>query len=422
MKIKAYMLLGMLLALLGCAGTGNAPNRGGRGPQFGVVRFGVQVANIVDANERNRLWVLVDVPHRSLQFERNQATKKFSAKFELTLALRDEQGQAVQLLDAARRLELDNYEATQPESLFVRVGQFLEAPPGKYNLEATITDGVSRGHGFFNAKVEVRDLLASGLTVSDIILLEQAPDRSFPQEAQVIPAFRQRFNSTIYAFAQARNVTLGQRLRAALKIGGLQETPLSQAVLDTIAGAETVNLFFPIPSAQLALGRLQLKLEITSNNVSAQAERGLWVRWAQRPTSRVALNDYIEPMRLIMNSKEWKALKNAGPEEQRRLLGEFWSQRKPSAEATTNLLEEEFYWRVGESNARFAWGKGDGWETDRGRVYIIHGSPDNISRRFDQRYGRSLEAWRYESPVREFIFYDEHGDGRFVLIRQTHPI
>ncbi|NUO84068.1 GWxTD domain-containing protein [candidate division KSB1 bacterium] len=156
--------------------------------------------------------------------------------------------------------------------------------------------------------------------------------------------------------------------------------------------------------------------------VYAQAERALWVRWAQRPTSRRALHDFIEPMRLIMNSKEWKELKNSSPEEQRRLLSEFWSRRNPSSEGATNLLEEEFYWRVSEANSRFAWGKGEGWESDRGRVYIIHGSPDNVVRRFDQRYGRSLEVWRYENPVREFVFYDEHGDGRYVLIRQTHPI
>ena len=422
MKIKIYVLLGFTLFLFACAG--NAPNRGGRGGlQLGVVRFGVQVANVIDMSQRNRLWVIVDVPHRSLQFERNQATKKFAARFEITLALRDETGQAVELVDATRGLELDNYEATQPESLFVRYAQFLEAPAGKYNLEVTLTDGVSRGHGFYNAMVEIRDLMASGLTVSDIVLLDRPPEQKFPEEGLIIPAFRQRFNSTIYAFAQARNVTVGQRLRAVLKIGGLQEGAVSQAVLDTIAVAETVNLFFPVPSAQLALGRMQLKVEVTSNGITAQAERPLWVRWAQRPTSRVALKDYIEPMRLIMNSKEWKALKNAAsPEEQRRLLAEFWNQRKPSVEASANLLEEEFYWRVSESNARFAWGKGEGWESDRGRVYIIHGPPDNVQRRFDQRYGRSLEAWRYESPVREFLFYDEHGDGRFVLIRQTHPI
>lgn len=420
MQRKFILYLGLLAVLLGCAG--NPPSRGGRGLQHGVVRFGVQVANVIDASQRSRLWVIVDVPHRSLQFERNQTTKQFHAKFDVTLALRDQRGQAVQLVDASRSLALDNYEATQPESLFVRYAQFMEAPAGKYTLEATLSDGVSKGHGFYNTMVEVRDLLAPGLSVSDIVLLDTAPDQTFPTESQVVPAFRQRFNTTIFAFAQARNVTVGQRLRAVLKIGGMQEAAVSQAVLDTIANAETVNLFFPIPSAQLALGRLQLKLEINSNEVTAHTERGMWVRWAQRPTSHRALDNFIEPMRLIMTSKEWKELKNAPPEEQRRLLSVFWNQRKPSVEATANLLEEEFYWRVGEANSRFAWGKGDGWETDRGRVYIIHGSPDNVARRFDQRYGRSLEVWRYENPVREFVFYDEHGDGRYVLIRQTHPI
>jgi len=420
MQMRFYLMLGLTAAVLGCAG--NPPNRQGRGLQNGVVRFGVQTASVIDASQRNRLWVIVDVPHRSLQFERKQSTQKFAAKFDITLALRDDRGQAVQLIDASRSLEVDNYEATQPESLYVRVAQFLDAPPGKYDLETTITDGVSRGQGFFHNMIEIRDLLAPGLMVSDLVLLDQAPQQNFPEVAHIVPAFRQRFNSTIYVFAQVRNVTVGQRLRAVLKVRGMAEEALSQATLDTMASTETVNLFFPIPSAQLGLGRLQFKLEVASNEVTAQAERALWVRWAQRPTSRRALHDFIEPMRLIMNSKEWKELKNSSPEEQRRLLSEFWSRRNPSSEGATNLLEEEFYWRVSEANSRFAWGKGEGWESDRGRVYIIHGSPDNVVRRFDQRYGRSLEVWRYENPVREFVFYDEHGDGRYVLIRQTHPI
>lgn len=415
-----FIIIVAALALVSCAG--NQAQRGNRGLIQGVVRFGVQAANVVDSSHQSRLWVIVDVPRRSLQFERDQSTKKFISRFDITLALRDEQGRAVELIDAKREVEVDNYEATQPESLYVRFTRFLEAPPGKYNLETTLTDRISHGQGFYNTLVEVRDLRAPGLGLSDLLLLDDAPENAFPKEEQIIPSFRQRFNNTIYVFAQARNVTIGQRIRAELKIGGAEEKPHSHAALDTIANAETINLFFPVPSAQLALGRLQFTLVVSSNNSTVHSDRGLWVRWAQRPTSRRAMNDFIEPMRLIMTSKEWKELKNATGDEQRRLLSEFWSRRNPSSESTVNLLEEEFYWRVSEANSRFAWGKGEGWESDRGRVYIIHGPPDNVARRYDQRYGRSLELWRYENPVREFVFYDEHGDGRFILIRQTHPI
>jgi GWxTD domain-containing protein len=409
-------LLGFVF--IGCAGG----QKGRSGPAtsdatHGVIRFGVQAVNVVDDTNHNRIWVIVDVPHRSLQFVR--ADQKFTSRFNLTLALRNQKWEAVQLVDDERQLTVDTYESTQPESLYVRVAKFLDAPPpGKYTLEATITDDVAKGQGYYTFPIDVRDLSGAGLVLSDILLLDEVP-HGFPDAERIIPAFRQRFNNTIYAFAQARNVVVGQRIRAGLSVSNPEETAGVKASIDTVAFTQTVNLFFPIPPTQLGLGRQQLKMHVSSNEQTVEASRALLVRWAQRPTSRHALADYIAPMRLIMDSKDWKELKNSSPERQRELLTEFWKQRNPTPESKTNLLEEEFYWRVGEANNQFAWGKTEGWETDRGRIYIIHGQPDNVSRRFDQQYGRSLEIWRYENPVREFLFYDEHGDGRFLLIRQT---
>ncbi len=415
-RARIFMALGMGGAIFaGCAGS--PQGRAGLDKNQGVIRFGVQAANVVDDDNRNRVWVIVDVPHRSLQFERTH--NKFSSRFNLTLALRNQKWEAVQLVDDERQLTVDTYQSTQPESLYVRVARFMEAPPpGQYTLEATITDDVAKGQGYFSMPLLVRNLSGSELILSDILLLDEVP-RGFPQPEQIVPSFRQRFNNTVYAFAQARNVIVGQRIRAGLSVGTPEEAHTSQASIDTVAFTQTVNLFFPIPPTQLSLGRQQLKMFVHSNEKTVETTRPLTVRWAQRPTTKRALADYLAPMRLIMESKEWKEAKNAAPEQQRELIAEFWKKRNPTPESNTNLLEEEFYWRVGEANNQFSWGKTEGWDTDRGRIYILNGPPDNVSRRFDQNYGRSLEFWRYESPVREFVFYDEHGDGRFILIRQT---
>ena len=399
----------------GCAG--GSQRRPGLGTNQGAVRFGVQASNVIDADNRSSVWVIVDVPHRSLQFER--VGGKFLSRFNLTLVMRDQHRETVRLIDDERSLTVDTYQDTQPESLYVRVAKLLEAPPpGQYSVEVTITDDVAKGHGYSFIPVQVRDLAAGVLVLSDIVLLDEVP-RGFPEAEHIVPSFRQRFNRTVYAFAQARNVRVGERLRAGLSVGNPEEAHVAQASIDTVAYTPTINLFFPIPPAQLGLGRQQLKMYVHSHEQTVETSRALMVRWAQRPTSKHALADYLAPLRLIMDSKEWKELKNASPERQRELIAEFWKKRNPTPQSNTNLLEEEFYWRVGEANNQFSWGKTEGWETDRGRIYIIHGSPDNVQRRFDQQYGRSLELWRYEDPVREFIFYDEHGDGRFILIRQT---
>ncbi len=407
-----------LVILLGCAG-GQPHRLGGRQQSIGVLKFGVQTANIIDPSRQNRLWTILDVPHRSLQFERQ--TPNFVAQFELTVALRDDRGHAVQLIDDSRSVTVDSYDSTQPDSLYQRMAYFLDAPPGEYKLEVMVTDRVSKGRGFMVVPVVIRNLFADELTLSDLILLD-SPPREFPRQEQVIPSFRQRFNKVIYAFAQARHVRAGGRLQAMLRIGHEETGNSNRADIDTTASQETVNIIFPIPPTQLGLGPLEISMTVTSDSRTAVSKRSLLVRWANRPAvaaNNKAFDDYIEPLRLIMTGEQWKKIKNAAPEEQRRLLEQFWQERNPNPEASATLLEEEFYWRVGEANSRYPWGKSQGWTTDRGRVYVIYGQPDEIARQYD-RYGRTIEIWRYEDPPREFVFYDEQGDGRFHLVRQTN--
>lgn len=417
MSIKLFFLALVFALVAGCAGN-MRENMGGRQQSLGAVHFGLQAANVIDPNRHNVLWTVLDVPHRSLQFERKGG--KFAAHFELTLALRDDRGHAVQLVDDSRTITVDSYDSTQPDSLYARVSYFMEAPPGQYKLEAMVTDRVAKGRGFTTQPVVVRDLFSPELTLSDLILVD-SPPREFPRENQIIPSFRQRFNTTVYAFAQARHVRAGQRLQATLRIGNTETGNANRAEIDTTASQETVNIVFPIPPAQLGLGQMEISMSIESDQRTVESKRNLLVRWANRPTATTekAFDDYIEPLRLIMTGQQWKEVKNASPEEQRRLLTEFWQERNPDPASNANLLEEEFYWRVGEANSRFAWGKSQGWSTDRGRVYVVYSQPDEILRQYD-RYGRSIEVWRYEDPPREFIFYDEQGDGRYHLIRQTN--
>lgn len=417
MSIKLSFLAVAVALAAGCAGNMNQ-HMGGRQQSLGVVNFGLQTANVIDPNRNNVLWTVLDVPHRSLQFERSGG--KFTAEFELTLALRDDRGHAVQLVDDSRMITVDSYDATQPDTVYARVSYFMEAPPGEYKLEAMVTDRVAKGRGYSTQPVVIRDLFSSDLTLSDIILVD-SPPREFPREDQIIPSFRQRFNTTVYAFAQARHVRAGQRLQAILRIGNTETGNANRAEIDTTASQETVNIVFPIPPAQLGLGRMEISMTIDSDQRTVVSKRNLLVRWANRQnaTTAKALNDYLEPLRLIMTGQQWKEIKNASPEEQRHLLADFWQERNPDPASNANLLEEEFYWRVGEANSRFAWGKSQGWSTDRGRVYVVYGQPDEILRQYD-RYSRSIEVWRYEEPAREFVFYDEQGDGRYHLIRQTN--
>ena len=55
----------------------------------------------------------------------------------------------------------------------------------------------------------------------------------------------------------------------------------------------------------------------------------------------------------------------------------FWQQRDPSPGTTKNEFRDEHYRRIAYANERFRAAE-PGWSTDRGRIYITWGPPDQI--------------------------------------------
>ena len=64
-------------------------------------------------------------------------------------------------------------------------------------------------------------------------------------------------------------------------------------------------------------------------------------------------------------------------EEKEQFIEQFWYRRDPDPGSAANEFKAEHYRRLAYANERFKSG-GPGWRSDRGRVYIIHGPPDDI--------------------------------------------
>ncbi len=62
-------------------------------------------------------------------------------------------------------------------------------------------------------------------------------------------------------------------------------------------------------------------------------------------------------------------------DEKDRFIEQFWLRRDPDPRTAVNEFKEEHYRRIAYANENFKSGFA-GWKTDRGRIYIIHGPPD----------------------------------------------
>lgn len=80
----------------------------------------------------------------------------------------------------------------------------------------------------------------------------------------------------------------------------------------------------------------------------------------------------------IITDQERQAFKRLSNDEERdQFVEQFWLRRDPTPDTEENEYKEEHYRRLAYANEHFASGI-PGWKTDRGRMYIRYGAPDEI--------------------------------------------
>jgi GWxTD domain-containing protein len=121
-------------------------------------------------------------------------------------------------------------------------------------------------------------------------------------------------------------------------------------------------------------------------------------------------------------------------EERGKFVEQFWARRDPTPGTEQNEMKEEHYRRIAYVNQHFT-ASLPGWNTDRGRIYIQYGPPDEIeSHAADGSYQRPqsegggttetypFEQWRYryiegmgQNVIVEFVDKDRTGDYRMTM-------
>jgi GWxTD domain-containing protein len=127
-----------------------------------------------------------------------------------------------------------------------------------------------------------------------------------------------------------------------------------------------------------------------------------------------------EDVRYIITDEERAAFKQLSNDEERdNFIEAFWARRDPTPDTVENEFKEEHYTRIAYANEHFAAGI-PGWKTDRGRIYIMYGKPDEIdSHPSGGTYERPMEEGGGETstyPFEDWRYRYLEGIGQEVII------
>ena len=136
--------------------------------------------------------------------------------------------------------------------------------------------------------------------------------------------------------------------------------------------------------------------------------------------SEARLDSLYAPLELILDAAtEAGVYRNLSVEGKRRYLREFWRRRDPTPGTAANEVMADFYRQVAYANSAFHQARVaamPGWRTDRGRIYLRHGRPDEMLQR-PVASPRPYEVWRYTRDRGYwYVFLDRNGMGDYQLI------
>ena len=127
----------------------------------------------------------------------------------------------------------------------------------------------------------------------------------------------------------------------------------------------------------------------------------------------------------IITDEERTAFKRLQNDEEReQFIEQFWLRRDPTPDTEENEFKEEHYRRIAYANDHYASGI-PGWKTDRGRIYIIYGPPDEIeSHPAGGEYERPMEEGGGETstyPFEQWRYRYLEGIGTNIIIEFVDP-
>ncbi len=336
----------------------------------------------------------------------------------------------------------------------------FELMEGSYQAKVVVRDVNSNNTGEYMLDFDAREFPQDSLTVSDIQLAssisqDQTKSEFYKNSLTVVPNPGGIYNvalPVVYYYAEAYNLapmpqTAGEYSVACTitdQGGNVIKTypakshkkPGTSAVL--MGGYNVVTL----PAATYFLN-LTVEDQQTSQEVHV-SKRFTVIKQGKRQqtvpdsliagkSQRVDISQYshlseeemdkeFEATRYFAKNTEKEIYKTLDKEGKRTFLTNFWKRYDPMPNTDENEFKLDYIERLNYANANFGTMHKEGWKTDRGRVLLTYGRPDEIERHYMDIGMNPYEIWQYHNLEGGaiFVFGDRTGFGEFELLHSTY--
>lgn len=308
--------------------------------------------------------------------------------------------------------------------------------PGMYNVNVTIEAGNHDKSGKVEFSIDVPEYETNAFSISQIEFVSDVKnlsgDTPFTKgNQQIIPNPWRRYgalNSRLSFFYEIYNLPAEDNLIGEYTItnsAGKTVKKLSDIKYNN--SAENVSLVHGINISHLPTGTYDLNIDIgdsTEGNLFSQS-RTFEVIQFDSVTQNAGLTEEeaeIEGalIKYIGTPSEYDFYEKLDLTGKTQYVINFWAEKDPTPGTPQNEFLQKVMERFRYANQNFKWGKVPGWKSDRGRVIIKYGMPDDIDYHSTEAALKDYEVWTYNRDKKFiFVFADLRSNGNYKLIHST---
>jgi len=181
----------------------------------------------------------------------------------------------------------------------------------------------------------------------------------------------------------------------------IKEEALIDQKIDFLNESDDEVIFYPIPIIKKSFNKLEVEY-IQNNQIKSRI-----LNFNNMIKNNFDLDIIVGAMQYVLDFSDYLYFSNLNSEEQIQYIKDFWEINNFEEKEESELAKfKEFYIRVQYANKHFSFFNRNGWQSDRGKIYIIHGKPKDIRYEFNEK--GEFEFWYY-TGIKKFTFINKYG-------------
>ena len=353
-----------------------------------------EINELAFVNDNMNLSLLLKVPINIMVF--NKQIKSFQSNLTIDVSVLDKENENVYFYSWDENLNLDYYEDTKSNKKHILKHDF-SLPVGEYSIKIIVND--------FENHLSFMD--EGDFSIDKDYFVDRELNLFYKKNSNYFPYYSDLKIDSVdtlwFAFNEVDfNNVKSQYMRLDYAFYYKEDLVKKVNVFD--AKKENIDFknYFAIPLLKKTFDKLIVELRF--DDIVKRSD----FYFEDRVYNNYNMAMLVGPMQYVLSFSEYASFTELKLDEQIDYMENFWDIKdieKINKSSAGKFYE--FYSRVEYANESFTFFNNDGWKSDRGKIYVIHGKPKEIISNFNEN--GEFEVWHYNSN-KKFVFINKYGN------------